>query len=83
MQTKLPTVKTQLRLSLHSLTRPICPKDFDHFGNDFQSENNLFVCLFEATFNLSTICLFVCLRLYVPVNNFSVILGQLPGFNQY
>ena len=30
-----------------------------------------------ATFN------FVCLRLYVAVNNFSVILGQLPGFNQY
>ena len=28
-------------------------------------------------------CLLVCLRLYVRVNNFSVILGQLPGFNQY
>ena len=26
---------------------------------------------------------FVCLRLYAPVNNFSVILGRLPGFNQY
>ena len=25
----------------------------------------------------------VCLRIYVPVNNFSVILGRLPGFNQY
>ena len=25
----------------------------------------------------------ICLRLYVPVNNFSVILGRLPGFNQY
>ena len=28
-------------------------------------------------------CLFVCLRLYVPVNNFSVILGRLPGSDQY
>ena len=27
--------------------------------------------------------LFVCLRLYVPVNIFSVILGRLHGFNQY
>ena len=27
-------------------------------------------------------CLFV-LRLYVLVNNFSAILGRLPGFNQY
>ena len=27
--------------------------------------------------------LFVCLRLNVLVNNFSVILGRLPGFNQY
>ena len=26
---------------------------------------------------------FVCLRLNIPVNNFSVILGRLPGFNQY
>ena len=26
---------------------------------------------------------FVCLRLYVLVNNFSVIFGRLPGFNQY
>ena len=24
-----------------------------------------------------------CLRLYVSVNNFSVILGRLPGFHQY
>ena len=24
-----------------------------------------------------------CLRLYVPVSIFSVILGQLPGFNHY
>ena len=29
------------------------------------------------------VCWFVCLRLYVPVYNFSVILGRLPGFNQY
>ena len=27
--------------------------------------------------------LLICLRLYVLVNNFSVILGQLPGFNWY
>ena len=27
--------------------------------------------------------MFVCLRLYILVNNFSVILGCLPGFNQY
>ena len=25
----------------------------------------------------------VCLRLYVPINNFSVILGRLPELNQY
>ena len=24
-----------------------------------------------------------CLKLYVPVNNFSVVLGRLPAFNQY
>ena len=35
----------------------------------------LFVCLF--------VVMFVCLRLYVPVDNFSVMLGRLPGFNQY
>ena len=29
------------------------------------------------------ICVFVRLRLYVPVNNFPVILGRLPVFNQY
>ena len=29
------------------------------------------------------VCLFVCLRLYVPVNNSSVTLELLPGFNQY
>ena len=27
-------------------------------------------------------CLLFCFRLYVLVNNFSVISGQLPGFNQ-
>ena len=27
--------------------------------------------------------LFVSLRLYVLVNNFSVIFGRFPGFNQY
>ena len=27
--------------------------------------------------------LFDCLRLYLPVNNFSVILGRLPGCNHY
>ena len=29
------------------------------------------------------IVMFVCLRVYVQVNNFSIILGRLPGFNQY
>ena len=32
---------------------------------------------------LLLVLLFVCLRLYILVNNFSVILGQLPGFNQH
>ena len=37
-------------------------------------------CHFLVT---SDFCLFVCSRLYIPVNNFSVILGLLPGYNQY
>ena len=35
------------------------------------------LCLNEQSFFI------VCLRLYVPVNIFSVILVRLPGFNQY
>ena len=31
----------------------------------------------------TSISLLVCLRLYVQVNIFSVILGQVSGFNQY
>ena len=31
----------------------------------------------------SFVCLFVCLRLYIPVKRFSVILGRLRGINQY
>ena len=38
----------------------------------------------DAQGQLSTVCgLFVCLRLYITVNNYSVILGCLPGFIQY
>ena len=35
----------------------------------------------DGSFRFCLICLFF--RLYVLVNNFSVILGWLPGFNQY
>ena len=38
------------------------------------------ICL-SALFSCIFIGSFVCLRLYVPVNNFSVSLGRLPGFN--
>ena len=38
-------------------------------------------CLDEFEFRRDLFVLF-CLRLYVPVNNFSVILGRLPAFNQ-
>ena len=31
----------------------------------------------------STLYFFVLFEAFVPVNNFSVILGWLPGFNQY
>ena len=33
-------------------------------------------------FHIKIVCS-VCFRLYVPVKKFSVLLGWLPGFNQY
>ena len=36
-----------------------------------------------SNMNILCGCRNFCLRLYVPVNKFSVILGRLPGFNQY
>ena len=44
----------------------------------------LYIPMWHIRGNVNAIIImFVCLRLNIPVNNFSVILGWLSGFNQY
>ena len=53
---------------------------FVPFGPDL-TQTGLYQVFLSQHGNYNNV--FVCLRLYVPVKNFSVIFGQLPGFNQY
>ena len=51
-----------------------------------EGPNMVFYCFCSKEFPLSLGVCFVCLfelRLFVPVNNFSVMLGRFPGLNQY